>query len=299
MRPDRRLPMPMTTLAFTKMQGLGNDFVVVDATRAPFALTPAQIRALADRRFGVGCDQVLVVEPPRAAGADFRYRIFNADGGEVEQCGNGARCFVVFARAHGLTDKRALRVETAGGLIAPTLEDDGEVSVDMGVPRFRPQDVPFVGGAGAIEEPLDVAGTVRRVSVLSMGNPHAVQVVADVDAAPVTTEGPLIERHPRFPARVNAGYMQVVDRATIRLRVFERGAGETLACGTGACAAVVAGIRRGLLDSPVRVGTRGGALTIGWAGDGQPVTMKGPATTVFEGTWEVPADATPAPTAAD
>ena len=278
----------MTTLAFTKMQGLGNDFVVVDATRVPFTLTAAQIRALADRRFGVGCDQVLVVEPPRTADADFRYRIFNADGGEVEQCGNGARCFVVFARDHALTDKHALRVETAGGLIVPTLEDDGEVTVDMGVPRFRPEDVPFEGGAGAIAEPLDVAGAMRSVSVLSMGNPHAVQVVADVDDAPVTTEGPLIENHARFPARVNAGYMQVVDRANIRLRVWERGTGETLACGTGACAAVVAGIRRGLLDARVRVATRGGALTIAWDGDRRPVRMKGPATTVFEGRWEVP-----------
>ncbi|HET9045525.1 MAG TPA: diaminopimelate epimerase, partial [Casimicrobiaceae bacterium] len=171
----------MTTLAFTKMQGLGNDFVVIDATRAPFTLTPDQIRALADRRFGVGCDQVLVVEPPRTAGADFRYRIFNADGGEVEQCGNGARCFVVFVRSHALTEKRALRVETASGMIVPTLEDDGEVTVDMGVPRFRPQEVPFVDGTGAILEPLDVAGAIRSVSVLSMGNPHAVQVVDDVD----------------------------------------------------------------------------------------------------------------------
>jgi len=278
----------MTTLAFTKMQGLGNDFVVVDATREPFTLAPEQIRALADRRFGIGCDQVLVVEPPQTADADFRYRIFNADGGEVEQCGNGARCFVVFARDHALTAKRALRVETAGGLIVPTLEDDGEVTVDMGVPRFRPEDVPFTGGTGAIAEALDVAGVIRSVSVLSMGNPHAVQVVADVDAAPVATEGPLIENHARFPARVNAGYMQVVDRANIRLRVWERGAGETLSCGTGACAAVVAGIRRGLLDARVRVATRGGTLTIAWDGDGQPVWMKGPATTVFEGRWEVP-----------
>ncbi|MEO5766460.1 MAG: diaminopimelate epimerase [Casimicrobiaceae bacterium] len=279
------------TLAFTKMQGLGNDFVVVDATRAPFVLTREEIRALADRRLGVGCDQVLVVEPARSASADFRYRIFNADGGEVEQCGNGARCFVVFARDHALTAKRALRVETAGGLIVPTLEDDGEVSVDMGVPRFRAEEVPFAGGSGAIEEPLEVAGVLRSVSVLSMGNPHAVQVVASVDAAPVTTEGPVIENHPRFPARVNAGYMEVVDRANIRLRVWERGAGETLACGTGACAAVVAGIRRGLLDARVRVATRGGALTVAWDGDGQPVRMKGPATTVFEGRWEAPAPA--------
>ena len=274
----------MQTLRFTKMEGLGNDFVVVDATRTPFTLGPPAIARLADRRFGVGCDQVLVVEPARD-GHDFRYRIFNADGGEVEQCGNGARCFVVFVREHGLTDKREIRVETAAGIIVPRLEDDGEVSVDMGVPRFAPADVPFTGGTGAIVEPLDVDGTVVGISALSMGNPHAVQVVDDVDAAPVERQGPLIERHARFPQRVNAGYMQVVDRATIRLRVYERGAGETLACGTGACAAVVAGVRRGLLDSRVRVLTRGGALTIAWAGEGKPVIMKGPAHTVFEGEW--------------
>ena len=274
----------MTALRFTKMQGLGNDFVVVDATRQPFALAPADIRRLADRRFGVGCDQVLVVEPARE-GADFGYRIFNADGGEVEQCGNGARCFVVYVREHGLTDKREIRVETAGGLIVPRMEDDGEVTVDMGVPRFRPEDVPFTGGTGAVVEPLDVDGAIVQVSVLSMGNPHAVQVVEDVEVAPVATMGPAIERHPRFPRRVNAGFMQVVDRATIRLRVFERGAGETLACGTGACAAVVAGIRRGLLDAKVRVTTRGGDLAIAWQGGNAPVTMKGPARTVFEGEW--------------
>ena len=274
----------MSALSFTKMEGLGNDFVVIDATRTPFALQPADIRLLADRRFGVGCDQVLVVEPARGD-ADFRYRIFNADGGEVEQCGNGARCFVVFVREHGLTQRREIRVETAGGLIVPRLEDDGEVTVDMGVPRFDAASVPFIGGTGAIDEPLDVAGTPVTVSVLSMGNPHAVQRVDDIDAAPVATQGPLIENHPRFPRRVNAGYMQVVDRATIRLRVHERGAGETPACGTGACAAVVVGRRHGWLDERVRVITRGGSLTIDWAGDGRAVTMKGPARTVFEGEW--------------
>jgi diaminopimelate epimerase len=272
------------TLRFTKMQGLGNDFVVVDGVRQRVELTPSQVRRLADRRFGVGCDQVLLVERARGD-ADFRYRIFNSDGGEVEQCGNGARCFVVFVRDHGLTDKREIRVETAGGLIVPKLEADGQVTVDMGVPRFRPEDVPFADGTGAVEESLDVDGETVRVSVLSMGNPHAVQVVADVDAAPVTTQGPRIEHHPRFPRRVNAGYMAIVDRATIRLRVWERGAGETLACGTGACAAVVAGIRRGLVDSPVRVIARGGELTIRWAGEGSPVLMTGPAATVFEGEW--------------
>jgi len=279
----------MTRLAFTKMHGLGNDFVVVDATRDPFTLTAAQIRALADRRFGVGCDQVLVVERPQGTAADFRYRIFNADGGEVQQCGNGARCFVVFVRNRGLTDKRVLTVETAGGVIRPALEADGSVTVDMGVPRFDAGQVPFTGGSGAPTDALDVDGERIVVSVLSMGNPHAVQVVADVDAAPVATQGPRIERHPRFPERVNAGYMQIVDRATIRLRVWERGAGETPACGTGACAAVVAGIRRGLLDPRVRVVTRGGELAIEWPGDGRAVMMTGPATTVFEGTWEIPA----------
>ena len=278
----------MTALAFTKMHGLGNDFVVVDATVEPFALTAGQIRALADRRFGVGCDQVLVVERPTRADVDFRYRIFNADGGEVEQCGNGARCFVRFVRDRGLTDKREIRVETAGGVIAPRLEDDGEVTVDMGAPRFAPADVPFLGGSGAATDALDVDGTTVTVSVLSMGNPHAVQVVDDVDTAPVTTQGPRIEHHPRFPKRVNAGYMQVVDRATIRLRVWERGAGETLACGTGACAAVVAGIRRGLLADEVRVQVRGGALTIAWAGGAKPVRMTGAAATVFEGRWTPP-----------
>ena len=275
-------------MQFTKMQGAGNDFVVVDATRAPFTLSPAQIRRLADRRFGVGCDQVLVVEPPTRADVDFRYRIFNADGGEVEQCGNGARCFVVFVRAKGLTDKRAIRVETRSGVIVPRLDDDGEVSVDMGEPRFAPDAIPFRGGTGAPAEPLVVDGRTLEISAISMGNPHVVQIVADVDAAPVATVGPAIERHPRFPARANAGYMQIVDRANIRLRVYERGAGETLACGTGACAAVVAGIRRGLLDHEVRVRTLGGGLTIRWDGDGSPVWMKGPAAIVFEGEWPVP-----------
>jgi diaminopimelate epimerase len=274
----------MTTLRFTKMEGLGNDFVVVDATRTPFALSPEQIRRLADRRFGVGCDQVLVVETARGD-ADFGYRIFNADGSEVEQCGNGARCFVVYVREHGLTDKQVIRVETLGGLVVPALEADGEVSVDMGVPRFAPADIPFIGGTGAIVEPLDVGGRTVEISALSMGNPHAVQLVDDVDAAPVAMLGPRIEAHPRFPKRVNAGFMEIIDRATIRLRVYERGAGETLACGTGACAAVVAGIRRGLLDARVRVHTRGGPLTIAWSGDASPVMMKGPARTVFEGDW--------------
>ena len=278
----------MTSLAFTKMQGTGNDFVVVDATREPFALSAAQIRALADRRFGVGCDQLLVVEPAPSAAVDFGYRVFNADGGEVEQCGNGARCFVVFVRAKGLTAKRAIRVMTRGGIIVPSLEDDGQVTVDMGAPRFRPEEVPFDGGRGAVVETLEVAGRTVEISALSMGNPHAVQLVADVEIAPVESEGPLIERHARFPRRVNAGYMQAIGRDTIALRVYERGAGETLSCGTGACAAVVAGIRRGLLDRKVAVRTRGGQLTVRWDGDGAPVMMTGPAAIVFEGEWPLP-----------
>ena len=275
-------------LHFTKMQGLGNDFVVLDGVREKIELEPAAIRRLADRHFGVGCDQVLLVEKPSRPDVDFRYRIFNADGGEVEQCGNGARCFVQFVRARGLTDKRTIRVETAGGIIEPTVTADDQVTVDMGRPVFRAADIPLVGGTGAIVEPLEVDGATIMISALSLGNPHAVQSVDDVDAAPVTTQGPRIEAHPRFPKRVNAGYMQVIDRVNIRLRVWERGVGETLSCGSGACAAAVAGIRRGLIDSPVRVATRGGALTIAWGGDGAPVMMTGPAQTVFEGEWNVP-----------
>jgi diaminopimelate epimerase len=259
-------------LAFTKMEGAGNDFVVLDCTKKPFNLNSLQIKRLADRHFGIGCDQVLVAERPSGAGADFRYRIFNGDGGEVEQCGNGARCFVKFVHAKGLTTKREIRVETLGGTIVPRLEADGEVSVDMGQPSFE-----------AIEK-IDVDGKAVELAILSMGNPHAVQIVPEVAAAPVTTQGPRIENHPRFPNRVNAGYMQVLDRGRIALRVWERGAGETLACGTGACAAAVHGIASGRLDSPVRVQTRGGALTIRWAGGDNAVWMKGPAQTVFDGT---------------
>jgi len=271
-------------VAFTKMQGAGNDFVVLDGVSQRIALTPEKIRRLADRRFGVGCDQVLVVERASGNGADFRYRIFNADGGEVEQCGNGARCFVRFVRDHGLTPKDEIRVETLAGLIRPRLEPDGEVSVDMGVPRFEPKDVPFDAESRQPLYDLEVDGQKIQINVLSMGNPHAVQVVADVDAAPVNTQGPKIERHARFPKRVNAGYMQVVDRKHIRLRVWERGAGETLACGTGACAAVVAGRQRGLLDATVKVSLPGGTLTVSWPGEGQAVILTGPAVTVYEGT---------------
>ena len=260
-------------LPFTKMHGAGNDFVVLDFTRDEFDLTREQLKRIADRHFGVGCDQILVVEPSQDA--DFRYRIFNADGGEVEQCGNGARCFVKFVHARGLTKKKEIRVETLGGTIQPRLEADGEVSVDMGRPS-----------APAVER-LNVQGRHVEVTILSIGNPHAVQVVPDVASAPVTTQGPQIEIHPRFPNRVNAGYMQVLERRSIALRVWERGAGETLACGTGACAAVVAGISRKLLDSPVSVETRGGTLTVSWAGGDNAVFMKGPAVTVFEGTLEL------------
>ena len=259
------------------MEGAGNDFVVLDATREPFRLQREQLRRLADRHFGVGCDQVLVVETASRPDADFRYRIFNADGGEAEQCGNGARCFVKFVHQQGLTQKREIRVETLGGMIAPRLEADGEVSVDMGPPK---PEAPLL-------QPLEVDGARVELAILSMGNPHAVQLVADVDAAPVAVQGPALERHPRFAQRVNAGYMQVIDRHSIRLRVYERGAGETLSCGTGACAAVVSGIVRGLLDSPVRVTTRGGTLTVAWMGGDNAVWMKGPAKTVFEGTIEL------------
>jgi len=273
------MPIP-----FTKMHGAGNDFIVFDGTRRPISLTPEKIRRLADRHFGIGFDQVLLVEPPRSPGADFRYRIFNADGGEVEQCGNGARCFVRFVRDKGLTNKDEITVETLAGMIYPRLEPDGQVTVNMGVPRFEPLEVPFEAETRAKVYDLKVGDVVVAVSVLSMGNPHAVQVVPDVDSAPVNTQGPLIERHSRFPKRVNAGYLQVVDRRHVRLRVYERGAGETLACGTGACAAVVAGRQRGLLDDKVEVKLLGGTLKVSWSGEREPVWMTGPAVTVFEGT---------------
>ena len=275
-------------LTFTKMQGLGNDFVVVDATKAPVTLTPAQLRFIADRHFGVGCDQLLMVEPARSADTDFYYRIFNADGGEVEQCGNGARCFVRYVHERGLTGKTVIRVGTLAGVIEPRLEANGEVTVNMGVPEFEPAKIPFAAPARQPLYDLAIDKNTLKINVLSMGNPHAVQVVADVDTAPVATQGPLIEAHPLFPQRVNAGFMQVIDRGHIRLRVYERGAGETLACGTGACAAVVAGIGRGLLNARVTVSTRGGDLVIVWDGAGQPVLMTGPAVTVFDGAIELP-----------
>ena len=277
-------------LKFTKMHGAGNDFVVIDAISQTINFTPEQWKKLADRRFGVGADQMLVVEKPQSAGVDFRYRIYNADGGEVEQCGNGARAFVKFVTDKGLTAKRRIKVETMSGVIEPTLEADGRITVDMGAPILEPEKVPFdaAGLTGKQEGgdtlwPLDINGKTLWISAVSMGNPHAVQVIGDANTAPVLQDGPVIEHHPRFPKRVNAGFMQIVNRRQINLRVFERGAGETLACGTGACAAVVAGIRRGLLDSPVKVSTRGGELSIAWAGAGSPVMLTGPAVSVFEG----------------
>ena len=270
-------------LKFTKMHGLGNDFVVLDAATRPLSLSSAQLRFIADRHFGVGCDQILQVEPPREPGTDFYYRIFNADGAEVEQCGNGARCFVRYVHDRGLTTKTEIRVGTLSGVIVPRLEFDGRVTVDMGIPVFAPPLIPFDVSKQALTYMLEVDLKTIEISVLSMGNPHAVQVVGDLDVAPVASQGALIEKHPRFPQRVNAGYMQIVNRGHIRLRVYERGAGETLACGTGACAAAVAGIGRGLLDARVTVTTRGGDLGISWAGEGRPVMMTGPAVTVFEG----------------
>ena len=274
-------------LKFSKMHGLGNDFVVLDGVKQAISLSTEQLRFLGDRRFGVGCDQILLVEKSDRPGIDFRYRIFNADGGEVEQCGNGARCFVRFVHEQGLTGRREIRVETLGGVISPRLEANGMVTVDMGVPVFDPARIPFVSDSADLVQTLAVGDASVEITAVSMGNPHAVQVVDDVDSAPVEVLGPQIERHARFPQRVNAGFMQVVDRQTIRLRVFERGAGETLACGTGACAAVAAGVERGLLDSPVRVITRGGELNIAWGGGAASVLMTGPSVTVFTGEIEL------------
>lgn len=288
-------------IRFTKMQGAGNDFVVLDETRGRLGLSAAQYRFLADRHFGVGADQILSVRPAPAAHLDFEYVIHNADGGEVEHCGNGARCFVRYVRDQGLTDKSTVRVKVQKGEIELTMNPDGRVTVDMGAPVFELPRVPFnptglasaeVNGWTVYDLPLGEHGRAR-VAVVSMGNPHAVQRVDDVDSAPVLVQGPQIERHAAFPQRVNAGFMQVVSRGQIRLRVYERGSGETLACGTGACAAVVAGIRQGWLDSRVEVQTRGGPLTIEWAGQAdnawaRPVRMTGPATPVFEGTIDIP-----------
>ena len=287
-------------IQFTKMQGAGNDFVMLDETRGPLGLTTAQYRFLADRHFGVGADQILSVRQSPSAGIDFEYVIHNADGGEVEQCGNGARCFLRFVIDRGLTTKDRVKVKTLGGVIEPRMQADGRVTVDMGAPVFELDRIPFDAEGLTPQtqgswEKWPLAPVLRAqaapvlIAVLSMGNPHAVQLVDDVHTAPVELLGPLIERHPRFARRVNAGFMQVVSRSQIRLRVYERGAGETLACGSGACAAVVAGIRLGLLDTRVDVQARGGVLTIEWSGELQaPVLMTGPAVTVFESAIEVP-----------
>lgn len=282
-------------IEFSKMHGLGNDFMVVDGVTQKVFFSNDVIKKLADRHFGIGFDQLLLVEPPYDPELDFHYRIFNADGSEVEQCGNGARCFARFVHDRGLSGKDTIRVQTKSGVIAPRLTGDGRVTVDMGRPEFEPAKVPFdTAGLTPVQQgsgqtwPLALEeyapGASVLVAVASMGNPHAVQLVDNVDTAPVAQTGPLIERHARFPQRVNAGYLQIVDRAHVRLRVFERGAGETLACGTGACAAVASGIRLGLLDPEVQVDTRGGRLTIAWSGqEADSVFMTGPATTVFEG----------------
>jgi diaminopimelate epimerase len=282
-------------LHFTKMQGAGNDFVMLDATRAPIELSDEQLRRLGDRRFGVGADQILLVEPSLRPGVDFRYRIFNNTGDEVEHCGNGARCFVHFVRDKGLTTRNTIRVETMNRVLELRLQGDGRVAVDMGAPVFAHDALPFDGSGLTPRSlarfelwPLELeGGRAIEVAVLSMGNPHAVQRVADVAAAPVAELGRLIESHPRFPRKVNAGFMQVRSRSQIALRVYERHAGETLACGTGACAAVVAGVRLGWLDAKVDVHTRGGVLTIEWSGGDAGVIMTGPAETVFEGEIEL------------
>lgn len=274
-------------LRFTKMQGAGNDFVVIDATKSPVHLSHAQIQHIANRYFGVGCDQLLMVEATNTPGVDFRYRIFNADGGEVEQCGNGARCFVRFVVDKGLTSKRDIRVETASGIITLMLQDDGQVTVNMGAPRFTPAQIPFEAEQQSVSYELPLADETVTISAVSMGNPHAVMLVDNVHTAEVASLGPQIESHMRFPQRVNAGFMQVLNEHEINLRVYERGSGETLACGTGACAAAVSGIQLGTLQSPVKVHTRGGILTIQWAGGDTPVLMTGPADIVFDGEIEI------------
>ena len=272
---------------FTKMHGLGNDFVVIDALSQPVALTPAQLRFIADRHFGIGCDQILLVEAPTVPGVDFRYRIYNADGGEVEQCGNGVRCFARFVLDKHLTTRHEISVETNAGIISTQVGANGLITVNMGVPQFAPADIPFIADTQALAYTLDVAGQHVNIGAVSMGNPHAIMQVDNVDTAPVATLGPQIEQHARFPRRVNAGFMQIIDRSHIRLRVYERGVGETRACGTGACAAVAVGRQQGLLDETVTVDLPGGTLLIRWAEEGRPVWMTGPAVSVFEGKIEL------------
>ncbi len=270
-------------LHFTKMHGAGNDFVVIDLVRQHMTLSAGQLRYIADRQRGIGCDQILIVEPPQSPEADFRYRIFNADGTEAGQCGNGARCFARFVREQKLTWKRVLVVETTGGMMGLEVNEDGRIFADLGAPRFEPEHIPFEAPAQALSYELDVDGSTVNIGAVSMGNPHAVLLVDRVDSAPVSVLGPSIEHHPRFPQRVNVGFMEVISRREIKLRVFERGAGETQACGTGACAAVVHGIRQGLLDRAVTVQLPGGKLSVSWRDDAGPVWLGGPTATVFEG----------------
>jgi len=274
-------------LNFTKMHGLGNDFIVIDAINQSVSMTPQQVQQLADRHFGIGCDQLLMVEAASTTEADFRYRIYNADGGEVEQCGNGARCFMQFVRDQGLTDKLQLQVETLGGPLQLMQESDGQITVNMGVPRLEPADIPFTAPQREHAYALDVLGRQFEIAAVSMGNPHAVLLIDDIENAPVASIGPAIEHHPRFPERANVGFMQIVNDGHIRLRVFERGAGETLACGSGACAAVVAGRLWERLSESIRVVLNGGELVVSWAGEGQSVLMTGPATTVYQGRIEL------------
>ena len=274
-------------LEFTKMHGLGNDFVVIDAINQSVFLTTEQIQQLADRHTGIGFDQLLLVETASTPAADFRYRIFNADGGEVGQCGNGASCFMQFVHDHGLSRKTTLQVETASGPLQLIRTDDGQITVDMGVPRLEPMEIPFIVPARDITYTLETNDIPLEIAAISVGNPHAVLLVDTVASAPVTELGPLIECHPRFPERVNVGFMEIVDADTIRLRVYERGAGETRACGSGACAAVVAGRLWGRLSAEVKVLLNGGELVVSWRGEGQPVLMTGPATTVYQGRIEL------------
>jgi len=273
--------------AFTKMHGLGNDFVVFDAFSQPLELTAEQFRQIGDRHFGIGCDQILLVEPPTLPDTDFNYRIFNADGDEVEQCGNGARCFARYVHDKGLTDKREIRVGTKAGVITLVMEGDGMVRVNMGVPVLEPGRIPFVADQAAADYPVEVQGDLLTLGVVSMGNPHAVMVVDDLEHAPLEQIGAALQQHPRFPQRVNVGFMQILSADAIALRVFERGVGETLACGTGACAAVVSGRLRGLLNKTVKVSLPGGSLMIEWPDEQAPVLMYGPAASVFEGSIEL------------
>ncbi len=274
-------------LQFAKMHGLGNDFVVIDHINQRFDITPERARLLADRKRGIGCDQILLVEEPADAGVDFNYRIINADGGEVEQCGNGARCFAIFVRRQGLTDRHSIRVLTSGARMELHIDGDDDVTVDMGVPEFEPNRIPFLADAQSNEYKIGINGGSVRIAAMALGNPHAVQLVADIETAQVERIGPLMESHHLFPKRVNAGFMQVVNRSGIKLRVYERGVGETLACGSGACAAVVAGRQWGMLNEEVKVELRGGVLTVKWPGPGQPVSMTGAATFVYQGEIEL------------